>query len=657
MAEYRPVNIIQMLERRQLGLPLKEKGRCVRHSRNNYRCDFDLLKTLLCDRELYLEVIACRKVSRSKEPSFCHNRLFTNNYCSWFNLCTSPTAGPFLMKSNIFSKDMPPTQISSSSNGPKIVDAVTVNPPNGCMPLPNSQHLPCILLLGKNGWLYQYCLKDAALLNKIYIHTNVFSDELVESSCSIEQTYENQNSPTERTRQIVSSLNITYKYITLNGAEGRVLVRSGTVVQNGYAYSAYLLLALFPLKIVSHFVTKAINPNLKAELWTDIFVITAIKGSSVTLYGFKDIEKLYHINASPVYIGKKVFCQRSPNHNEMQMVEIGDTDIGIPYTTELIDLNKFEEYSSIELFHTKALKHIFRVGGVPYHYIVPVDNSCTSWSLRSILDKKEIAKFHVDEKWDKSHVAGVDFHSDESGRLLLVNNNTVTVYKIEEERHAKQRMAICSPDRTVYSHRQQQKCSPTQLLNTSSISEPDFQLRVIGSPCKHTVANVKRQKLSKHKTTKCYEIDVSHKKSADIPEETEKWIYPSQTPNLENGQSSYGRTLRQTRRFVGYNQTESVIGIQCVSYEDELDVLAVLHFRGITSSEYYSFGNKHYDLVVSLYDNATGARINTVTLEQDLVPSDNCEASIILDEDTVIYTRTEMNDTSNYKIMRFCRKY
>lgn len=49
-----------------------------------------------------IQVIAGKQVLGSNAPSFCRNRLFTNNYRTWFNVCTSPTSGPTLVKHDIF---------------------------------------------------------------------------------------------------------------------------------------------------------------------------------------------------------------------------------------------------------------------------------------------------------------------------------------------------------------------------------------------------------------------------------------------------------------------------------------------------------------------------------------------------------------------------
>lgn len=59
------------------------------------------------------------------------------------------------------------------------------------------------------------------------------------------------------------------------------------------------------------------------------------------------------------------------------------------------------------------------------------------------------------------------------------------------------------------------------------------------------------------------------------------------------------------------------------------------------------------ELVISLYDNSTGRKMNTLLVEQDC---EGEEFSLTLDRDTIIITRIENDNTLNYKIMRFFRK-
>lgn len=61
--------------------------------------------------------------------------------------------------------------------------------------------------------------------------------------------------------------------------------------------------------------------------------------------------------------------------------------------------------------------------------------------------------------------------------------------------------------------------------------------------------------------------------------------------------------------------------------------------------------------MVSLYDNQTGRKINSVIVEHSLPVSDISGVTFAMDADTVIYARTELSNLVNYKVLRFCRRY
>lgn len=175
-----------------------------------------------------------------------------------------------------------------------------MDPPNGCAPLPNSQHLPCILLLSKDGWLYQYTLEDATCLNKVFIPTKFFSDFSSTGTSGIH----NREEGTRRTKDRISSLVFSYQYIDLfDVVQSQILITSA-YNSAGQSFKAYLILGLFPFRIVHHFVTVSRNRSLNIQLWSDMMVLTIKTGSLMSLYGLQVWD-----GAGNSAFGQAVFCK------------------------------------------------------------------------------------------------------------------------------------------------------------------------------------------------------------------------------------------------------------------------------------------------------------------------------------------------------------
>lgn len=67
---------------------------------------------------------------------------------------------------------------------------------------------------------------------------------------------------------------------------GEVLVRSTAFLQ-GQIFKAYVILGVFPLRVINHFVTVSNTTDLDINLMNDMMVLTKKTGSRVAFYGRK----------------------------------------------------------------------------------------------------------------------------------------------------------------------------------------------------------------------------------------------------------------------------------------------------------------------------------------------------------------------------------
>lgn len=130
--------------------------------------------------------------------------------------------------------------------------------------------------------IFQFRLDDAQLVNKIFIPTKFFANELKQNPDELHKCTEQIG------LQSFPKIIFKYRYLNTYGDEGEIVVKSAAVKHRGVIYVAFALLALFPLRLKSHFVTSTTSSsNFKLELWKDILIVNSVKGSVLNLYGFK----------------------------------------------------------------------------------------------------------------------------------------------------------------------------------------------------------------------------------------------------------------------------------------------------------------------------------------------------------------------------------
>ncbi|XP_076822514.1 DDB1- and CUL4-associated factor 17-like [Clavelina lepadiformis] len=635
--KYKCIHISKILRNREYGLASNAFQNRSLKLPDNSHTDLEVLRSLFCDKYAYLETIACRKIQRAKAPAFCHGRLFTENYQTWFNLFTGPSSGPLLMTSNVFAGNCCSTQHDASRSDNsiprvKVVDVACIIPPFSSKP-PSSHAWrgPRLLMLTKLGWLYQADLDTCKILNKIFIPTKEYTTSIFKAT---DTTFIHSD--------ILDHVHVgepphSYQYITINRESESVVIKSSRryCQQCGSSMVAFCILSIYPLQVENHFLvsvpTQTNNPAVSADVVNDLFIVTVTRASKISFYSLKDVMNEHH-HKRYFPLNEQVKVLTPCGLRKWRLACVGDESVGIPYTTRKIELKTTVTFKNAPcLFKTAAMKHSLQIGGVPYHYLVSANKTGTSWSLKHLLQDTEAStgKIQVQERWDGSHWHGVRFHGDDTGRFI--------------------RQDVSSLDMLTIQHQPNQASEEDKSL--SALDEKDKA----GTSCVMCC-----------RVVKSFTINVKPdfpSKSSDV-----EWQYPSNPdrPSLPpHTITSFGRPSRKPVRWFSYKASlhsseeyESYLLVS-VEYEQELNLLVLVYYRPIDIAKPgWANVEGHSELVVSLFDNYFGGLLGTFLLDEDASPSDHDSLSLTVDQDTFVYTRLRANDNRLlYKIMRLHRKY
>nr|CAB3236287.1 DDB1- and CUL4-associated factor 17-like [Phallusia mammillata] len=602
-AKYNFDPVTSTVRHRELGIWLKNKRK---YKRKTPTSDLEILKSLYCTPDSYLETIACRKIQKYKAPSYCHGRLFTENYHAWFDLFTGPTSGPRLMCSDILK-----SEIIDETTKITILDAVAIIPPNSSVPLGSEKECTRhLIMLSKHGWLYEVNLVTGEILHKCYIPSKLNAYEVLDAKLTSKETSECTD----------TRFSFKYRHLSVNKESETVVVKSSHMNMDNTSAVAVCIMRVYPLQILSHFIitvqSPTINYSMKTSVVNDLLLVLAMKGSMIYFYHIDHVI-LKHKYATEIHLDQKV---KLPPSNDI--FAIGDQNIGIPYTSKPIELSTSDlPIQDIPcLFQTTAIKHSLQIGAVPIHYLVPSSKSGTSWVVRNILTNTEVASgpLECEEKWDMSHWQSIQFTADDTGRLVKQNLTSVDMLFFKPE------------DRD--SHKQ-----------------GNFQ----SSDVKYSLCTG-------------YSIDVTPKQY-DTDDSRIKWTYPSRISLSEEAYpahavTSSGRLVRRPRplAYLASDVADPVRHLLvCVETEVELNLIVLLYYR---PAGRVRPGWEHEDggaeLVVSIFDALFGKWMATYLLECDVSPCDRDSMSIMIDEDTIVFTRLPAVDQRiHYKIFRLNRRY